>query len=391
MAARRDWGRVRQLNSGRWQARYPGPDGLLRPAPDTFERRKDAADWLAAKRTEISRDDWINPDLAAVTLAEFGSRWIRERKLAATTREQYELMFENQVLPHLGPLSISKVREQTIRTWHARLRSAGVGEASIARSYRMLHAIFATALNDQLIRRNPCSIKGASQDRTVERDVLTVDEVFRIAGAIQPRYRVLILLAAFSSLRFGELAALQLRHVDLDLGEIRVRRSQAELSDGRRIIKAPKSGAGLRDVSVPEAIAAELRDHLARFSDTVDRSRDALVFHGPKGGVLARHNFRRVWLKALADADIGRENVHFHDLRHTGNGLAAQAGASTRELMTRMGHSSMRAALIYQHAGRERDREIAASMNANLAKARPAPRPVLDEGHAGGTKGLEVG
>jgi integrase len=94
--------------------------------------------------------------------------------------------------------------------------------------------------------------------------------------------------------------------------------------------------------------------HLDRF---VRRPADARVFGGPKGGLLRGSNFRRLWIKALHDAGV--PTVHFHDLRHTGNTVAASTVASTRELMIRMGHSSTRATLIYQHATDERDRQIA--------------------------------
>jgi integrase len=95
-----------------------------------------------------------------------------------------------------------------------------------------------------------------------------------------------------------------------------------------------------------------------------------VVFVGSKGGRLRRHNFRKVWLVALADAKITKADVHFHDLRHTGNDLAAQAGASLKELMARMGHSSTRAALIYLHASTERDHEIAQEISKRVTRAR---------------------
>ncbi|WP_282189908.1 FAD-binding protein [Streptomyces sp. RPA4-2] len=82
------------------------------------------------------------------------------------------------------------------------------------------------------------------------------------------------------------------------------------------------------------------------------------VFVGPQGGQLRRSNFRDDWVKARKDAGVTAE-LHFHDLRHTGNTLASTAGASTRELMTRVGHSGSRAALIYQHMTSDRDRAIA--------------------------------
>ncbi|MFY1687328.1 tyrosine-type recombinase/integrase [Plantactinospora sp. WMMB782] len=102
---------------------------------------------------------------------------------------------------------------------------------------------------------------------------------------------------------------------------------------------------------------------------------DAIVFTGEKGAVLRTGNFRRAvdWSAALRAAGMPA-GFHFHDLRHTGNNRAAATGASTRDLMHRMGHASMRAALIYQHANSERDREIAAGMDRRIAKAQPKPK-----------------
>jgi integrase len=96
----------------------------------------------------------------------------------------------------------------------------------------------------------------------------------------------------------------------------------------------------------------------------VDPANDSLVFVGPKGGRLRRQNFRGIWIKARDEA--GLSGAHLHDLRHRGNTMAAATGASLRELMERMGHSSTRAALIYQHATRERDDVIAAAIGGGV-------------------------
>jgi Phage integrase, N-terminal SAM-like domain len=117
MARRRDWGRVRQLPSGRWQARYPGPDGLLRPAPMTFETRKAAASWLSDKQAEINRDEWIDPDAGKVKLAEYGAKWIVERPLEETTRERYEYAFRLHVVPYVGDLGIGEIKEGRVPAW----------------------------------------------------------------------------------------------------------------------------------------------------------------------------------------------------------------------------------------------------------------------------------
>jgi integrase len=124
------------------------------------------------------------------------------------------------------------------------------------------------------------------------------------------------------------------------------------------------SESGVRTVALPAAIAA-LKPHMRSTSTT---TREALVFTGAKGKVMRGGNFLRAvkWEKSVAAAGIPGD-LHFHDLRHTGNTLAAASDASARELMHRMGHASMRAALIYQYATSERDREIAAGTDARIA------------------------
>ena len=111
----------------------------------------------------------------------------------------------------------------------------------------------------------------------------------------------------------------------------------------------------------------DLRIHLDRYAEAGPRG---LVFVGPKGGQLRRQNFRPIWVKACADAGI--PGVHFYDLRHTG-GTAAITGATIKELMARLGHSSPRAAMIYQHATRDRDKAIADALGQLADKARTKP------------------
>ena len=106
--------------------------------------------------------------------------------------------------------------------------------------------------------------------------------------------------------------------------------------------------------SIPGVILGDLRAHFDRFTAP---DADAWVFTGEKGAALRRSNFQRLWTRATTRAGVF--GLHVHDLRHTGNTLAAMTGPSLRELMARMGHSSPRAALIYQHATAERDRAIA--------------------------------
>ena len=133
---------------------------------------------------------------------------------------------------------------------------------------------------------------------------------------------------------------------------VKVRGSVAEV-DGKFVEGPPKSEAGRRDVAIPERDRCPSCGRTS--TSTPRRAPDGRVFVGPTGAIPRRTNFQATWRKAVEAAGV--PGLHFHDLRHTGNMLAAES-ASLRELMARMGHSSTRAALIYQHASRDRERAI---------------------------------
>jgi integrase len=161
----------------------------------------------------------------------------------------------------------------------------------------------------------------------------------------------------FCSLRWGELAALTRSAIDQEHGVVSVRASVVELARGPLVTGPPKSAAGKRDVTMPEFLLPDVAAHLDEFTAANPR---ALVFTGPKGAQLRRSNFSRAWSKAAKAA--GLADFHLHDLRHTGNAMAGAEGASLRELMERMGHSSTRAAVVYQHRTMQRDKIIADAM-----------------------------
>ena len=367
---RRRWfGRIRRLPSGRYQARYPGPDGIDRPAPDTFATKGEAENWLTIKAAEILEGDWIDPDAGEVLVADYGATWIEERPgLRPKTIRLYTYLLRSHIAPHFANVTVGEVTLARVRRWRKKLLDSGVSEVTTAKAYRLLRAIFNTALDDGLIKRNPCRIKGADKETSPERPVLTVAQVFALADAIGPRYSALILLATFASLRWAELAALTVVDIDLDTFTVRVTRQIDYPLGGGHSFGPPKSKAGRRLVPFADLIVPVLRKHL----DAIGQA-DALVFTSPDGTPLRHSNFyRRAWMPALKS--LGLEGVHLHDLRHTGNQLSADAGANLRELMERMGHDSVRAALIYLHTSAARQRVIADQMgeNAKTALGKPA-------------------
>ena len=362
---RRRFGRLRQLPSGRWQARYPGPDGTDHPAPDTFATKTEAETWLVRTEAAILADDWINPDDGKTPFGQYAADWIDQRPgLRPRTTELYRYLLRRHLEPAFGNRPLASIREPQVRAWRKDLLDHGTSAVTTAKAYRLLKSILATAADDGAIKRNPCRIKGAGQERSPERPVLTIAQVYAVAEAAGQRYQALILLAMFSSLRWGELAGLRRCDIDIDARTVRVTRQLAEARGGGFTYGPPKSRAGVRIVPIPELIIPVIRWHLACFAQDGD---DGLAFTSPKGMPLRHSLFRqRVWLPALRAA--GLDGVHFHDLRHTGNTLAANAGASLRELMDRMGHDSERAALIYLHGSDRRQQAIADALS-DLARA----------------------
>jgi integrase len=387
-SGKRRFGTVRQLPSGNWQVRYTGPDGVRRNDDNTYVDKTAALDRLVELEAEVLRGAWVDPEAGKIDLCAYATRWIAERDLSERTAENYASYLRLHVGPYLGRLTLVELKPPRVRTWRKQLQDAGVGAPTVAKVYRFLHSVLATAEDDELIRRNPCRIKGAGQEKSPERPTATLSEVFAIAAAIQPRYRLLVLLAAFAQLRYGELMGLQradlmLPTFDGGVPSLRVDRAVTQLNGGAQLVKGPKSDAGYRRVALPAAILPEIRAHLATdgFSEAGATGR---LFMGPKKATPKRQNFNRVWKRALAKSGANPD-LHLHDLRHTGGTLTAQTGATLKEIMSRIGHSSTRAAMIYQHATDERDQRIAEALNAMIEAARQeGQHAITDDADDGG-------
>ena len=293
---RSPWGGVRRLPSGRYQARYR-MDGIEYLADDTFRTKREADAYLAGLRADIERGAWVDPDAGRVTLAVYSSQWLKERpNLRPRTRELYEGELRLHILPALGAVELNSLTTARVRGWHAGLLNAGVGASTVAKCYRLLRAIVGTAVEDSVIVKNPCVIKGAGIERPEEREVATVEQVFALADAIAAPFRAMVLTATFTGLRLGELRALSRRHLDLLHGTVSVVAQLQELASGEIVIGPPKSDAGRRTVAIPSAIVPELEAHVARWAAA---GPDGLVFCGTHGQPLRRATFYKAWRSAI--------------------------------------------------------------------------------------------
>lgn len=376
---RRGFGHIRRLASGRWQASYIGPDLNRYTAPHTFETTMDAEAWLVAERRLLTSDEpWTPPkerhaarqtsSADGMTLAEFAPgalerRRVRGQPLRPRTFQLYRGLLDRVILPTFGGVAMRTVTAGDVAAWYDALPAETPTQN--AHSYALLRSLFADAADPSQRARtgvtsNPCTVRGAGAARRSRPiRVATFDELAKITEAMPDRLRLMVLLAAWCSLRFGELAELRRGDIDLDRGVVQVRRALVRV-DGQDVAGPPKSEAGIRDVAVPPHLLPVLVDHLA---EHVGRGQRALLFpHHPGTDKHWTHGmFYKVWIPAREAA--GRPDLRLHDLRHTGATLAAQTGATVAELMARVGHSTPAASLRYQHAAAGRDAQIAAALS----------------------------
>jgi integrase len=352
---RRRFGAIRRLPSGRYQVRYRTVDGRDVTAPLTFATKADAGRYLSKVEADLLRGEWADPRLGRTTFGEWADRWLDSTvNLRANTKAGYRSILRQYLRPAFQSYPLASIDVLAIRMWLARLEAEGVGQATRAKAYRLLARILGVAVEARYLAVNPCSIRGAASDGTSEMRIATVEQVAAIAEQMPARYRALVLVAAFGGLRWGELAGLRRKRVDLERGTVTVAEQLVEVN-GAFSVGPPKSAAGRRTVTLPAAVVTTLAHYTAR-------SPDAFVFLSSQGTHLRRSNFnRRVWQPATRAA--GLEGLRVHDLRHTAGTLATAAGGSLREVMQRLGHSTTVAAVRYQHVMAERDAAIARELN----------------------------
>lgn len=364
MAGKRTFATIRQLPSRRWQVRYTGPDGIRRSAPRTFETRITAEAFVVGVRRRIDRDQWdasddVRPE--PVTFGVYAAGWLANRQVAgrpikARTREHYLQILDDHLLDTFGPRQLAAIKPKDVRVWY----EAALTDRPTMRShaYSLLRTIMASAVVDELIDANPCRIVGAGRAKRVHKiRPASVEELATLTAEMPDRLRLMVTLASWCALRFGETVELRRGDIDLSAEVIRVRRA-AVRTKGAYTITTPKSDAGVRDVAIPPHIIPHIEDHLAKY---VDMGRDSLIFPADNGGHLQPSTLSRHWYRARAAA--GRPDLRWHDLRHSGAVLAAATGASLAELMERLGHSTPAAAMRYQHVAAGRGREIAALLS----------------------------
>lgn len=380
---RESFGAIRKLPSGRIQASYTGLDGNRYNAAHTFDNQTDARGWLSIQQAKLHTGQWSQMDAEraetgkgsrSLTFGEYAHTWLDTRinrhgePLRARTREEYERLLR-------GPLSVivderlASLTPASVRAWYAEQIATG-HKTQTARAYGLLKSVLATAVEDGRITVNPCMIRGA-QNASTDKEVRppTPAELQKILDTITPRYRAAVIIAAWAGCRYGELT--ELRRKDIRTVKdgktikaiiVDVARGVTQVTGQGFIVGKTKSEAGVRSIVLPPHVHDILLDHLR---DNVGGSPESLLYPAADGVThLGQSTFWKHWNPARKAAK--RADMPWHALRHYGATRAALAGATLKELQERLGHSTVAAAMRYQHTA-GRDEELARRMS-DLAK-----------------------
>jgi integrase len=335
----------------------------------SFDRRKDAADWLTTVEGSKLTGSYVDPNRSRIALGVFADEWLESKlDLAPKTRDRYEGILRAHIRPRWGKVRLSDVTHGEVQRWLSRL---GLAPASVRKVHRVLSMILAYAVKDGRLAVNPAAGVSLPRVRQTEKRYLTHEQAAELADACGSEYRLVVLFLAYTGLRWGEMAALRVHRLDF-------LRRRALIAESVTPVKGvmtfgPTKGHERRDVPIPHFLLDELSQHVAGAGS------DDLVFQGARGGVMRSQTFQRAALTKVA-SELGIPGFHPHELRDTAASLAIASGADVKVVQQMLGHKSATMTLdLYGHLFGDRLDVVADAMDAARAKA-------LSDRHQTGTK-----
>lgn len=346
----------------RWRARWVAPNGQEKSK--TFTTKDAATLWLSKTTIDVASGAYIDPGAGNLTMHAWSQQWMAtKRHRKPTTVAGYESLLRNQILPTWETTPVNRVHHADLQRWITDLTSSGLSPSRVRQAAAVMHQMLAFAVRAKLIPANPCQDLDLPRLPNSSRTYLTHEQVLAVANTCG-QHKTLILLLAYTGLRWGEATALRVGDVDLERRRITVRQSVSHVG-GHEVVGAPKSHRS-REVPVPPQIDLEaLLD---------ERSDQALLFPDAQGGYLRGSNFlARVWYPALEEAGIPRMTLH--ELRHTAASLAIAAGADVKVVQRMLGHASGAMTLdVYGHLLDDRLDAVAQALGEQAAAAETAQR-----------------
>lgn len=362
-----------------WRARYRTPDGKSRAKG--FARKTEAERFLIGVEGSKLSGEFVAPEGGRTLFVDRYDTWFAATvNLRASTRARDESYARSLILPAFGTRRLATIDHDSVQQWVAELTAKGYAPATVVKAHQILAKVMRSAVKARLIAASPCDGTELPRVDREEQRFLTPSEVFVLADVVNERYRTMVITAAYSGLRFGELAGLRAQRVDLLRASIDVTEICVEVR-GTHIFGPPKTRAGRRRVPIPRFVVDDLTQQLAGLAP------DAHVFTAPDGTPLRATNWRkRIWQPACVQVGLGEMvastttksgtsyvGLRPHDLRHTAISLWIAAGASPKEIATRAGHTSVATVLDrYGHLLPGSEDRVNDALDAMAAAARTA-------------------
>ena len=301
-----------------------------------FDRKIDAQQFLAQTKVSLVTGNYVDPARGKINLSAMADKWLKtQNHLKPSTLARYRGIVEKHIRPRWGATMLVKITHADVAEWISSIR---LSAASVHYIHRVLSLILELAVRDGRISRNPAHGVRLPRNRFHEKRFLTRVEVFRLADAaaaypipeIGGQYRALVLVLAFTGLRWGEVAGLKVGRIDLLRRRLAVAETLIEVA-GHLVWDTPKNHP--RSVPIPGFLADVLAEVVA------GKAANDLVFTTWRGKPLRNLNFRRdVFDKAAEDA--GLTSLTPHELRHTAASLAVSSGANVKAVQRMLGHAS---------------------------------------------------
>ena len=353
--------------NGKWRARFR--DDIGRERARHFDRKVDAQRWLDEQTAALVTGQYVDPSAGKITFREYAEQWRRDQlHHRKGTAKQAESRLRLWVYPRIGERPMSSIRRSDVQRV-VTLAAEKLAASTVEVAYAYVAGVFKAAVIDRVIVSSPCVKIKLPQKRSGRVTPLTTEQVGLIADQVDPRYRALVLFAAATGLRSGELRGLTIDrlspalHLRSDMPPqkaiVRVDRQMAEVdSDDRPVFAPVKTAAADRSVPVGTSVTRLLVDHLAAYG----HGHGGLVFTAKGGVPISRSQAGHIWRPAVKDMGL-RPRSGWHDLRHFHASLLISDGLSPRAVADRLGHEDVAETLrTYAHLWpTDEDRALAAT------------------------------
>jgi integrase len=331
-----------------YRVRWRETDGRARAK--TFRRKVEADRFAAMVSADIVRGHYIDPDAGKVRFDDYAEQWLAAQTFEEGTVEMVELRFRLHVMPHLGSRNLADIQPSTIQGWLRTLTGLSGNYQKVM--YANVSSVFTAAVDDGLIPKNPCKAPSVRRPKSDPRKLKpwTREQAMAVRDHLPDQFKIVVDLGIGLGLRQGEIFGLSLDDIDLNTGEIEIKRQVKLLGSNRQLFGLPK-GRKIRTVPLPDRVLELINDHVTRYpprsvtlpwdkSDGPERTFD-LILYSRESRALNRNYFNpKIWRPALraAGLEAKRENG-CHALRHFYASTLLDAGESILALSEYLGHA----------------------------------------------------